>query len=50
MMQTQELTALLHELISEQNKCDDQIYFEKKTSFDKRDAVIKKIIDLNNAN
>jgi hypothetical protein len=42
-----DLSALLHELISEQNKCDSELYFEKKTSFDKRDEVMKKILDLN---
>jgi|GEM_PF-1346476 hypothetical protein len=47
-MNTLELTTLLHELISEQNKCDSQLYFEKNTNFDKRDGIIKKILDLNN--
>jgi hypothetical protein len=46
-METQELATLLHELIAEQNKCDSELYFEKKTNFDKRDNVIKKILDLN---
>ncbi len=48
-MNTHELTALLHELISEQNKCDSELYFDKSTNFDKRDNIIKKILDLNNA-
>ena len=48
-MNTLELTTLLHELISEQNKCDSQLYFEKNTNFDKRDSIIKKILDLNSA-
>lgn len=43
-----ELTTLLHELIAEQNKCDSELYFEKNTNFDRRDNVIKKILDLNN--
>lgn len=47
-MNTLELTTLLHELIAEQNKCDSELYFEKNTNFDKRDGVIKKILDLNN--
>jgi len=46
-MNTHELTTLLHELISEQNKCDSELYFDKTTNFDKRDSVIKKILDLN---
>ena len=46
-MNKQDLSALLHELISEQNKCDSELYFEKKTNFDKRDEVMKKILDLN---
>jgi hypothetical protein len=46
-MNRQDLTALLHELISEQNKCDSELYFEKTTNFDKRDGVMKKILDLN---
>ena len=49
-MDTNELTALLHELIDEQNKCDSQLYFEKSTNFDKRDNVMKKILNLNNTN
>ncbi|MHB8601757.1 MAG: hypothetical protein ACYC6W_12040 [Nitrosotalea sp.] len=48
-MDAQELTTLLHELISEQNKCDSELYFEKTTNFDKRDNAIKKILDLNKA-
>jgi hypothetical protein len=48
-MNRQELVTLLHELISEQNKCDSELYFEKKTNFDKRDDVMKKILDLNDA-
>jgi len=48
-MNRQELSTLLHELISEQNKCDSELYFEKKTNFDKRDDVMKKILDLNDA-
>ena len=47
-MDTHELTTLLHELISEQNKCDSELYFDKNTNFDKRDIVMKKILDLNN--
>ena len=47
-MDTNELTALLHELIDEQNKCDSQLYFEKSTNFEKRDNVMKKILNLNN--
>lgn len=47
-MDTNELTTLLHELIDEQNKCDSQLYFEKSTNFDKRDNVMKKILNLNN--
>jgi len=46
-MNRQDLSALLHELISEQNKCDSDLYFEKKTNFDKRDEVMKKILDSN---
>lgn len=46
-MNPQELTTLLHELIAEQTKCDSELYFEKNTNFDKRDNVIKKILDLN---
>ena len=46
-MDTHELTTLLHELISEQNKCDSELYFDKSTNFDKRDGIIKKILDLN---
>jgi hypothetical protein len=45
----QDLVTLLHELISEQNKCDSELYFEKKTNFDKRDEIMKKILDLNDA-
>lgn len=48
-MNRQDLSALLHELISEQNKCDSELYFEKKTNFDKRDEVMKKILDLSQA-
>lgn len=48
-MDKQVLVILLHELISEQNKCDSELYFEKKTNFDKRDTVMKKILDLNDA-
>ena len=48
-MNKQELITLLHELISEQNKCDGELYFEKNTNFDKRDAIMKKILDLNDA-
>lgn len=48
-MNTHELTTLLHELISEQNKCDSELYFDKNTNFDKRDGIIKKILDLNDA-
>ena len=48
-MDTHELTTLLHELISEQNKCDSELYFDKDTNFDKRDGILKKILDLNNA-
>lgn len=48
-MDTHELTTLLHELISEQNKCDSELYFDKNTNFDKRDGIIKKILDLNGA-
>lgn len=48
-MDSHELTTLLHELISEQNKCDSELYFDKNTNFDKRDIVMKKILDLNNA-
>jgi hypothetical protein len=48
-MNTHELTTLLHELISEQNKCDSELYFDKNTNFDKRDEVIRKILDLNGA-
>jgi hypothetical protein len=48
-MDAQELTTLLHELISEQNKCDSELYFEKTCNFDKRDNAIKKILDLNKA-
>jgi hypothetical protein len=48
-MNKQDLVTLLHELISEQNKCDSELYFEKKTNFDKRDDVMKKILDLNDA-
>lgn len=47
-MDSLELTTLLHELIAEQNKCDSELYFEKNTNFDRRDNVIKKILDLNN--
>ena len=47
-MNTLELTTSLHELIAEQNKCDSELYFEKNTNFDKRDSVLKKILDLNN--
>ncbi|CUR51564.1 protein of unknown function [Nitrosotalea devaniterrae] len=46
-MNTHELTTLLHELISEQNKCDSELYFDKNTNFDKRDIIMKKILDLN---
>jgi hypothetical protein len=48
-MNRQELITLLHELISEQNKCDSDLYFEKKTNFDKRHDVMKKILNLNDA-
>ena len=48
-MDPHELTTLLHELISEQNKCDSELYFDKSTNFDKRDGIMKKILDLNNA-
>lgn len=48
-MKTHELATLLHELISEQNKCDSELYFDKNTNFDKRDSIIKKILDLNDA-
>ena len=47
-MDTLEITTLLHELIAERNKCDSELYFEKNTNFDKRDNAIKKISDLNN--
>ena len=46
-MDTNELTALLHELIAEQNRCDNELYFKKNTNFDKRDNVMKKILDMN---
>jgi hypothetical protein len=46
-MNSQELTTLLHELIAEQTKCDGELYFQKNTNFEKRDYVIKKILDLN---
>ena len=49
MMNREDLIALLHELISEQNKCDSELYFEKKTNFDKRDEVMKKILELTQA-
>ncbi len=49
-MDTNELTTLLHELIAEQSKCDSELYFGKNTNFDKRDVVMKKILDLNKTN